>query len=49
MKRIKVVILLMLVFSLLAFTACSGNQNNASDEGDKFDVNADYAVILEQA
>jgi len=49
MKRIKAVILLMLVFSLLAFTACSGNQNNASDEGDKFDVNADYAVILEQA
>ena len=44
----KVVLVLMLVLSMLAFTACSGNRNKASDESGKFDVNADFTVILEQ-
>ncbi len=49
MKKFKVVLLLMMVFSLLVFPACSGNQNKAADASKKFDINADYTDILEQA
>ncbi|WP_330586692.1 ABC transporter substrate-binding protein [Aminipila terrae] len=35
--------------SLLAFPACSGSQDKASNENKKFDVNADFNDILKQA
>lgn len=49
MKILRTILLFMLVFSLLAFTACAGNQNEVTDEGGEFDVNSDFDVILDQA
>ena len=46
MKILRTILLFMLVFSLLAFTACAGNQNEVTDEGGEFDVNSISMLFL---